>query len=114
MNPTHAVMCPRHAVYVGSSAHNAESDAAWILLPFQRGEGRFYKEHLHRAVHLTAHDPGAVLILSGGQTRREAESYFDLANQKDWFGLPAVRQRTISRRVLARLFREPAPQLVPV
>ena len=47
-----------------------------------------------------AADPNALLIFSGGETRRDAgprsegASYWQVANAADWFGYPSVRQRS--------------------
>jgi hypothetical protein len=69
------------------------------LRDFQRGEPRFYIEHIRHAVELAAADADAVLIFSGTQTfaaagpRTEAQGYWMLAKHYGWWGAPPVRQR---------------------
>jgi len=56
---------------------------------------------LRRAIELTAEDDGALLILSGGQTRAEAgpkseaQGYLEIARLVDWFGHRTIESRTI-------------------
>lgn len=76
------------------------ADASWFLQPFQAGEPPSYIEHLRAAVELTARDAEAILILSGGCTRREAgrkseaSGYRDAADAMGWWGFANVRERT--------------------
>jgi hypothetical protein len=49
-----------------------EQDDCWVLQPFQRGEPPLYIDHIRRGVDLLRDDPHALLICSGGYTRREA------------------------------------------
>jgi hypothetical protein len=51
---------------------NVHSDDAWVLQSFQRGEAPLYIEHIRRGVELLRQNPAAVLVFSGGYTRREA------------------------------------------
>lgn len=77
-----------------------EQDSGWFLLDFQRGEPRKYIEHIRRGVAEAAADPDALLLFSGGPTRREAGprsealSYWLVAEHYGWFGHTAVRERT--------------------
>ncbi len=70
-----------------------------MLLDFQHGEAPCYVEHVRRGVELAAADPQALLVFSGGQTRREAgpiseaQSYLWIAQHYDWFGHPGVDAR---------------------
>lgn len=68
-----------------------ERDGAWVLSPFQAGEPPFFVEHLRRGAVLAAHDPSALLVISGGRsrpesTRTEAESYRTVAAAHRWWG----------------------------
>jgi hypothetical protein len=75
------------------------ADSSWYLRDFQRGEPRFYIEHIRHAVELAAADPNALLIFSGGQTfaaagpRSEAQSYWMLAKHFAWWGTPETSGR---------------------
>jgi hypothetical protein len=79
-----------------------EADSSWMLLDFQKGEPKHYIRHVQRGVELTAADPEAVLILSGGQSRKEAgprseaSSYYAIADLRDWWGATQVAERTIT------------------
>jgi len=76
-------------------------DASWFLRDYQRGEPRFYIEHVRRGVELAAADRRTVLVFSGGQTfpdagpRSEALGYWALAEHFEWWGAPQVRARSI-------------------
>jgi hypothetical protein len=104
MNPgekfDHLVLVPGHAVWdlVGDPL----ADASWNLRDFQRGEPRFYLEHIRRGVILAADDPNALLVFSGGQTSpdsgpcSEALGYWKLAEHFGWWRLIEVRPRAIT------------------
>ena len=69
-----------------------EKDDAWVLQPFQRGEPPLYIEHIRHGVSLLAADPAALLIFSGGYTRKEAglrwseaETYAAIARHFKWW-----------------------------
>lgn len=95
---THAIVCACHAVYIGG---DVELDSSWVLQPFQRGEPPYYIEHLRRAVQIAARDESARLVLSGGCTRAEAgpkseaQGYLEVAQHRNWFGHPQVRDPTL-------------------
>jgi hypothetical protein len=93
----HLILCPGHAVW--NLRDDPVADSSWYLRDFQRGEPRFYLEHIRRAVELAAADAGAILIFSGTQTfaaagpRSESQGYWMLAKQFGWWGSPAARER---------------------
>jgi hypothetical protein len=96
------VLVAGHAVYVGRDGGDDDDpsgDDVWVLQDFQRGEPRFYIEHIRRGVELAASDARALLVFSGGQTRREAgqkseaEGYRALAERFRWWGAGGVRAR---------------------
>lgn len=74
-------------------------DAGWYLLDFQLGEPERYIGHIRRAIEEAAADPNALLIFSGGPTRKEAGprsealSYWLVAEHFNWFGHASVRGR---------------------
>ncbi len=74
-------------------------DGSWVLQDFQQGEAPCYIAHARAGVEAAARDPGALLVFSGGQSRRdagarsEAQSYFWLADRSGWFGEPDVAAR---------------------
>lgn len=79
------------------------TDASWLLLPYQQGEAQCFVEHIRAGIVEAARDPEALLIFSGGQSRREAgpvseaQSYVLVAEHFRWFadepGAGSVRAR---------------------
>lgn len=71
----------------------------WVLLDFQHNEVPFYLEHARRGVEQAARHPDALVLFSGGPTRREAGprseaiSYFYVAEFFNWWGHPEVAER---------------------
>src|SRR3954471_17337011 len=57
---------------VDSTPCDPALDDPWVLQSFQQGEAPLYIEHLRRAVELARENPEALLICSGGYTRKEA------------------------------------------
>jgi hypothetical protein len=94
------VLVAGHAVYVGHDFLDPEQDRNWFLQPFQRGEPPFYIEHIRAGVDVARRDPSSLLTFSGGQTRREAgprseaQSYWNLAEHFQWWGIPQVSERS--------------------
>ncbi len=69
------VLVPCHAAFkstVTEAPADLESDDAWVLQPFQKGEPPFYLEHIRRGIVIAANDPAALLLFSGGRTRLDA------------------------------------------
>lgn len=94
------ILVAGHAVYIASDFVDPTSDNSWFLQDFQRGEPRFYVEHISRGVTLAEADPRSLLVFSGGQTRRgagprsEGLSYWLIANHFGWWGNSNARHRT--------------------
>lgn len=65
------------------------------------GESQFYFDHIKAGVEFAAGHPGTCLMFSGGQTRvaagprSEAESYWEVARDHDWFGHPTVANTSL-------------------
>ncbi|OJJ44417.1 hypothetical protein ASPZODRAFT_153854 [Penicilliopsis zonata CBS 506.65] len=95
MQYTHLIVVCCHAIYLGGPAHG-ESEDEWLIEPFQRGETPTFKQHARAGVELLAQDSSAVLIFSGGATKRdrtkltEGESYLNLARDNSFFGFADV------------------------
>lgn len=95
----HLIITPGHAIW--NLCGDPLDDASWFLRDYQRGEPRYYIEHIRRGVELAAADPYAVLVFSGGNTfaqagpRSEAFGYWTLAERFGWWGSPEVRARSI-------------------
>jgi hypothetical protein len=97
---THAVIVAGHAIL--KRLDDIEADSSWLLLDFQKGEPKHYIRHVQRGIELAAADPEALLILSGGQSRKEAgprseaSSYYSIADLREWWGAVEVSTRTIT------------------
>jgi hypothetical protein len=63
------------------------------------GEAQSFLDHIRLGIEAAARDPAALLLFSGGQTRKaagprsEGLSYWLVAEAADWFGHPDVRGR---------------------
>jgi hypothetical protein len=96
----HLILSPGHAVW--SLRGDPRADRSWYLREYQQGEPGFYLRHIRYAVELAAADERALLIFSGSQTfaaagpRSEAQGYWMLAEQFDWWGRTAARARAIT------------------
>ena len=88
------VIVPGHAVYLSGNFRAARDEANWVLEPYQllEGEGKSFMEHMESGVQQIVSNPEAILIFSGGKTRREAgamseaSSYWQVTRAFDWFG----------------------------
>lgn len=88
------IIVPGHAVYLSSNFRAAREEANWILEPFQllEGEAKAFIKHMEIGVREVAANPEALLIFSGGKTRREAgamseaSSYWQVSRAFEWFG----------------------------
>ena len=90
----HVVIVAGHAVLRINKVGVADKDdSAWYLLGYQTKQGfpGIITSHIKRGIQEATVDPRALLIFSGGQTRRdvgptsEAASYYYLAQEKKWF-----------------------------
>ena len=99
------VMVAGHAVYTSSKCDKAEGEDAWFLEPYQKhpGQASSFVDHIRAGVEAAAGDDDALLLFSGGETRQdagprsEAQSYWNVAESKDWFGnRESVRWRTLT------------------
>lgn len=79
-----------------------EQDESWHLLDFQVREAPCYVGHSRAGVEAAAADPSALLIYTGGQSRRdagprsEAHSYHTIAVENGWWGCREVADRAIT------------------
>jgi hypothetical protein len=109
-----ATIVPGHAILrYGLEARNPTDDSAWILQPFQKGEPKYYIEHIEAAVK-RSHEDGSLVIFSGGFTRQdagparsEAQSYWHVAEYYNWFGMPDVAKRAVTELGALDSFQNP-------
>mmetsp|Transcript_11004 Transcript_11004/g.30176 ORF Transcript_11004/g.30176 Transcript_11004/m.30176 type:complete len:315 (+) Transcript_11004:353-1297(+) len=99
------VLVAGHAVYVGRDYSEAAHESSWYLESYQKvpGEAQSFLDHIRLGIQEAAADPEAMLLFSGGQTRREAGprseglSYWIVAEAADWFNITGdVRSRTFT------------------
>jgi hypothetical protein len=89
----HLVVVAGHAVVKITELAQADTqDDCWYLLPYQRNQGfpEIIASHILKGIELTNADEKAMLVFSGGESRRdvgpisEAASYYYLAIEKKW------------------------------
>ena len=83
-----------HAVYTAGDYSRAGEESSWYLEDYQRVKGRAetFVEHAKVGVMEAANNPKALLVFSGGKTRKsagslgEGTSYWEVARANRWFG----------------------------
>lgn len=99
------VMVAGHSIYTGSSCGKFDREDSWFLEPYQKHQGQAatFLSHIEEGVEIAAKDEGALLLFSGGETRKdagprsEAQSYWAVAESKGWFGKQeSVRSRALT------------------
>jgi hypothetical protein len=98
---TELIIIPGHGVCKHGFTNSvlAPLDSSWAdIFP---GEGCFYIEHCQKGVLLASENTNNLLVYSGGQTREnagrrsEAESYFEISRDHNWWGNPFVANHTV-------------------
>ncbi|KAL0323274.1 UNVERIFIED_CONTAM: putative protein C57A10.07 [Sesamum angustifolium] len=99
------VMVAGHSVYTSSSCEKVDKEDSWYLEPYQKhpGQAATFVTHIQKGVEIAANDDEALLLFSGGETRKdagprsEAQSYWLVAESKQWFGeRDSVRSRALT------------------
>ncbi|KAK7320887.1 hypothetical protein VNO77_30798 [Canavalia gladiata] len=88
------VMVAGHSIYTSSSCGKIDKEDSWFLESYQRnpGQAATFVTHIYKGVEVAARDDSALLLFSGGETRKdagprsEAQSYWAVADSKGWFG----------------------------
>ncbi|KAI9097726.1 hypothetical protein K1719_025497 [Acacia pycnantha] len=88
------IMVAGHSIYTSSSCGKIEKEESWYLEPYQKiaGQAATFVTHIQEGIDITAKDDSALLLFSGGETRKdagprsEAQSYWAVADSKGWFG----------------------------
>jgi|TARA_B110001450_G_C17655574_1_gene495081 hypothetical protein len=83
-----------HAVYRSGDYSRAGEESSWYLEDYQKVQGRAetFLEHAKVGVMEAANNPKALLVFSGGKTRKsagslgEGTSYWEVARANSWFG----------------------------
>lgn len=66
--PTHLIIVCCHAIYLGP---DCSDESNWLIEPFQSGETGTFTAHIEAGVRELARDNDALLVFSGGATKRE-------------------------------------------
>lgn len=88
------VMVAGHSVYTSNSCGKVDKEDSWFLESYQKnpGQASTFLSHIQEGIELAAKDDAALLLFSGGETRKdagprsEAQSYWAVAEAKEWFG----------------------------
>ncbi|XVE55198.1 hypothetical protein DITRI_Ditri03aG0140300 [Diplodiscus trichospermus] len=88
------VMVAGHSVYTSNSCGKVDKEDSWFLESYQKnpGQAATFLAHIKEGIEGTARDDEALLMFSGGETRKdagprsEAQSYWTVAESKGWFG----------------------------
>eukprot|EP01018_Ginkgo_biloba_P019225 Gb_01467 [translate_table: standard] len=101
------VMVAGHSVYTGTNCEKGSggSENSWFLESYQKhpGQAATFLQHIRAGIESAAKDDEALLLFSGGETRREAgprseaQSYWSVAESQGWFGKQMdVRSRALT------------------
>ncbi|XP_027333970.1 uncharacterized protein C57A10.07 [Abrus precatorius] len=88
------VMVAGHSIYTSSNCGKIDKEDSWFLESYQKnpGQAATFVTHIYKGVEIAARDDSALLLFSGGETRKdagprsEAQSYWAVADSKGWFG----------------------------
>ena len=89
------VMVAGHSVYTSSNCGKVDKEDSWFLESYQKnpGQAATFLAHIKEGIESTSRDDVALLMFSGGETRKdagprsEAQSYWTVAESKGWFGM---------------------------
>ncbi|KAJ6335815.1 hypothetical protein OIU78_012426 [Salix suchowensis] len=104
-NLSNLVMVAGHSVYTSSSCGKVDKEDSWVLEAYQKhpGQAATFVTHIQEGVEIVSKDDGALLLFSGGETRKhagprsEAQSYWAVAELKGWFSNEeSVRWRALT------------------
>ncbi|KAI3736657.1 hypothetical protein L2E82_26600 [Cichorium intybus] len=87
------VMVAGHSIYTSSSCEKIDQENSWFLESYQKnpGQASTFVAHIKEGIESAARDDEALLLFSGGETRKdagprsEAQSYWIVAESKGWF-----------------------------
>ncbi|KAJ0257526.1 Transmembrane protein [Hirschfeldia incana] len=103
-NLKNLVMVAGHSVYTSSNCGRLDKEESWFLESYQKhpGQAATFLSHIEEGVEAAGRDDEALLLFSGGETRKEAgprseaQSYWAVAESKGWFGKDDVRSRALT------------------
>lgn len=104
-NLRNLVMVAGHSIYTSSGCGKFDKEDSWFLESYQKhpGQAATFVDHIKAGVDAAAKDDKALLLFSGGETRKdagprsEAQSYWLVADSEGWFGEKQhVRSRALT------------------
>ncbi|KAL5992974.1 hypothetical protein ACLOJK_013894 [Asimina triloba] len=98
------VMVAGHSIYTSSGCEKVDREDSWFLESYQRhpGQAATFLMHIKEGIEIAAEDEGALLLFSGGETRKdagprsEAQSYWAVAESMGWFGKQEIKPRALT------------------
>ncbi|KAJ3675520.1 hypothetical protein LUZ60_004562 [Juncus effusus] len=99
------IMVAGHSIYTSNKCDKIEKEESWYLEPYQKhaGQASTFLAHIKEGVEIASKDEKALLLFSGGETRKsagprsEAQSYWSVAESKSWYGKEeSVRNRALT------------------
>lgn len=88
------VMVAGHSIYTSNKCGKFNGEDSWFLEPYQKhpGQAATFIAHIKEGVEVASRDEEALLLFSGGETRKdagprsEAQSYWAVAESDGWYG----------------------------
>ncbi|EEY14519.1 conserved hypothetical protein [Verticillium alfalfae VaMs.102] len=101
VTPTDLVIVCCHGVWTGGPTKGSD-ESEWLIADFQAGETPTFVDHIKAGLQCISENHNAVLVFSGGSTRREtrlseAQSYANLASANNYFDILPTGSDTTSR-----------------
>ncbi|KAJ4756597.1 transmembrane protein [Rhynchospora pubera] len=99
------VMVAGHSIYTSNKCGKFDGEDSWFLEPYQKHPGQVatFLAHIKEGVEAASKDEEALLLFSGGETRKdagprsEAQSYWAVAESEGWYGKEeSVRSRALT------------------
>lgn len=93
-NRTHLIVIGGHAIYNSLQYDDPYKENSWFLFDYQKDnqEQYIFIKHIRKGLSLLKKDKNALVVFSGGQTKKEAGkiseggSYKAVAERCDWWG----------------------------